>query len=167
MQKTRVLKVLRRKAVSFHRQPLYSQLGFVPVWLLLGIAKALIFMVSFGRLAPRLGVSVGILPWVPLLNPEQEAQALQIGRVVRLAARYTPWVSNCFPQAVVARLLLGLYGIPYLLAFGLAREPKTREMKAHAWVTAGRIRVTGGESFPHFTTVGCFVSPLLKEVVKT
>ena len=83
---------------------------------------------------------------------------MQIGRAVRLAARYTPWDSNCFPQAVVARLLLGLYGIPYALFFGLRRDPDSGAMLAHAWVAAGRVRVTGGESFGQFTVVGVFVS---------
>lgn len=94
-----------------------------------------------------------------LLDPAQEARALQIGRLVRMTAVYTPWDSNCFPQAVVARLLLGLYGIPYVLNFGLMRDPAGGEMKAHAWVTAGA-------SFGQFTTVGCFVSPLLADIAK-
>jgi hypothetical protein len=161
-----VIKNLWCKLSSFRRLSRWSKCWFLPVWLLLGAAKICIVLISFRRLAPRLGVMAGILPWVPLIEPSQEARALQIGRVVRLVARYTPWDSNCFPQAVVARLLLGLYGVPYLLAFGLARDVEDRQMKAHAWVAAGRIRVTGGESFLHFTTVGCFVSPLLEDVVK-
>lgn len=91
---------------------------------------------------------------------------MQIGRVVHLAARYTPWNSNCFPQAVVARLLLGLYGIPYILFLGVSRVPDTRGMTAHAWVAAGRVRVTGGAGFTQFTTVSCFVSPLLADLCK-
>jgi len=37
-------------------------------------------------------------------------------------------------------------------------------MKAHAWVVAGRIPVTGGQSFGQFTVVGCFVAPRLAGV---
>lgn len=159
--------ILLRKAKSFLRQPLSSQLGFALVWVLLGLAKALIFTIPFKRLAPRFGVHAGLSPWIPLLLPSQEKKALQIGRLVRLAARYTPWDSNCFPQAVVARILLGLYGIPYALNFGLMRDATTGEIKAHAWVSAGRIQVTGGASFMQFTTVGCFVSPQLGDLAKT
>lgn len=139
----------------------------MPAWVLLGLAKALIFTIPFKRLAPRLGVHAGASPWIPLLLPSQEKKALQIGRLVQLAARYTPWDSNCFPQAVVARILLGLFGIPYALYFGLMRDVATSEMKAHAWVSAGRIRVTGGASFMQFTTVGCFVSPQLADLAET
>lgn len=153
--------IVLRKARNLRRQPVFIKLWLLPAWLLLGVSRGLILLVSFRRLAPWLGVHDGIAAWVPLLDAVQEARALEIGRLVRLAARYTPWKSNCFPQAVTARLLLGLYRIPYTLYFGLAREPAQGEMKAHAWVAAGRVRVTGGAGFRQFTVVGCFVSPLL------
>ncbi len=156
------LDTLRRKARTFFSRPLFMQIGFLPVWLILGIGKALIFTLSFRRLAPRLGRQSGIAPWLPLLTPEQEQRALLIGRLVRMTARYTPWDSNCFPQAIAARVLLGLYGVPYVLYFGLRRDPDDPAgMKAHAWVVAGRVRVTGGLSFGQFTVVGCFVAPRL------
>ncbi|QVL50026.1 MAG: lasso peptide biosynthesis B2 protein [Thiocapsa sp.] len=162
---TRLASALRRKARTFLRQPRFIQLWLVPLWFILGIGKVLIFTISFRRLAPRLGRQAGIAPWVPVLDPTQEARALLIGRAVRLAARYTPWVSNCFPQAIAARVLLGLYGLPYTLYFGLMRDPgNPAGMKAHAWVAAGRVRVTGGHSFGQFTVVGCFVSPRLTAV---
>lgn len=156
-----MLRILQRKARSFHGQSRFIQAWFFPIWLLLGLSKALIFTVSFRRLAPRLGRQAGIAPWVPVLSPAQEVRALQIGRAMRLAARYTPWDSNCFPQAVTARVLLGLYGIPYALYFGLMRDRDVSGLKAHAWVVAGRVPVTGGASFGQFTVVGVFVAPSL------
>ena len=153
---------LRRQASTFLRQPRFIQAWFLPVWVILGIGKALIFTISFRRLAPRLGHRSGIAPWVPLLNPAQEARARLIGRVVRLTANHTPWDSNCFPQAIAARVLLGFYRLPYSLFFGLMRDPADPAgMKAHAWVAAGRVPVTGGVSFGQFTVVGCFVAPCL------
>ncbi len=154
-------RALQRKTLSFLRQPRFTQLWFLPLWMILGLGKAVIFTVSFRRLAPHLGTAVGIAPWVPVLVPAQEVRARQIGRAVQLAARYTPWESNCFPQAVAARVLLRLYRIPYALYLGLMRDPNTGEFKAHAWVAAGRVRVTGGKSFDQFTVVGCFVAPQL------
>lgn len=152
---------LPRKIRSFRRYSGFIKLWLTPAWLLLGVSRALILAVSFKRLAPRLGVHDGASPWVPLLNGPEERRAREIGRLIRLAARYTPWKSNCFPQAVTARVLLGLYGIPYVLYFGLNRDPEAGEMKAHAWVAAGRVPVTGGVAFDQFTVVGCFVAPQL------
>ncbi|MEI6335876.1 MAG: lasso peptide biosynthesis B2 protein [Methylococcaceae bacterium] len=156
-----MLTTLRRKMVTLFRQPLFIQLWLIPLWCVLGICKLLIFSVKFKKLADCLGQTMTATPWVPLLSQAQEYRALQIGRAVRLSAKYTPWDSNCFPQAIAARWLLGLYNIPYALYFGLQRDPELADMKAHAWVAAGRIRVTGGFSFNRFTVVGCFVDPHL------
>lgn len=153
--------ILLRKTRSFWQLPGFIKLWLAPAWLLLGVSRALILAVSFKRLAPRLGVHDGASPWVPLLNGSEERRAREIGRLIRLVARYTPWNSNCFPQAVTARVLLGLYRIPYVLYFGLSRDPEAGEMQAHAWVVAGRVPVTGGAAFGQFTVVGCFVAPQL------
>lgn len=124
---------------------------------MLGASKLLIFNIQFQTLAKLLGQPIGINPWLPLLDSCQERRALLISRAVHLVGKYTLWESNCFPQAIAARCLLGLYGIPFVLYFGLQRDPESSEIKAHAWITAGRVHVTGGVSLDQFTVVGCFV----------
>lgn len=147
---------LLHKVRNFARRSRFEQAWFVPVWLLLGASRLLILAVPFRALAAHLGMHADIAPWVPLAEMRQEDRALAISHVVSMAARYTPWTSNCFPQAVAARVLLGLYGIPYCLFFGVDREPDATKLSAHAWVVSGRVRVSGGESFDKFVVVGCF-----------
>jgi len=142
--------------------PRFERAWLLPTWVLLGVARFAVLFVAFPRLARRLGRR-SAAACVPVLDAAQQARAASIGRTVRRAARYTPWTSNCFPQAIAARLLLGWHGVPYALLFGLAQETAVdgRRMKAHAWVAAGRIHVTGGAGFERFTVVGCFVAPSL------
>ncbi|MBY0579586.1 MAG: lasso peptide biosynthesis B2 protein [Burkholderiales bacterium] len=147
-----------RKAKNFLRRPWFEKAWSTPAWFLLGASRLVILFVPFRRLAPFLGAQS--YPWVPCATAEGEARALSIARVIVMAARHTPWESNCFAQAVTARILLGLYDVPYSLFFGIAND-SMMEMKAHAWVVAGRVRVTGGESFGQFTVVGCFVASVL------
>lgn len=154
-------RVLARKARSLLRLPPFVLAWLLPLWLLLGLARALILTLSFRRLAPWLGHSVGIAARVPLLDAAQERRARHIAQAVELAARYTPWDSNCFARAVAARLLLGLHGLPWALCLGLARDPASAAVQAHAWVAAGRVRVSGGGGFDRYTVVGCFVAPSL------
>jgi hypothetical protein len=170
-----MIRTLIRKVRSFAGLPLFTKVWLVPAWLELGLSRALILVVPFRTLAPRLGTAQGIAANVPLLTPAQEARARAIGRTIRLAARYTPWTSNCFPQAVVARTMLGMHGIPYAIHFGLmpaeprgggvhthAPDPRggaPTTMRAHAWVVAGRVPVTGGHSFHRYTVVGVFTGP--------
>lgn len=146
-----------RRSVSLLKKPTFTKVWFLPTWILLGISRLVIISVTFRRLAPYLGHSVGLQAYTHLLTSEQERRALQIAHVIRLASRYCPWVANCFPQAVTARLMLGLFRIPYALYFGLARDRETREFKAHAWVVAGRVAVSGGCSFSDYTVVGCYI----------
>jgi len=155
----RYLTLPSHKLASFFYKPAFSKLWFIPVWLMLGVSRLLIVTITFRRLAPYLGKPVGVSAYSHLLTVKQEAHALRIARVIRLTARYCPWVANCFPQAITARLLLGLYRIPYSLYFGLCRDPETKEFKAHAWVTSGRIPVSGGHSFQYYTVVGCYTKP--------
>ncbi len=140
--------VLRRKAGSFFlRSSLFEQLWFVPVWLMLGLSRGAVLVVAFRRLAPMLGVSVPPYPWVPLVDHRQRLRALRIGRVVRMAAGYTPWSSNCFAQAITARFLLVWYGIPYALFFGLAPAEtagKAGRSKMPAWTATTPPTRAGG-----------------------
>ena len=117
-----------------------------------------ILVLSFKRIARWLGVHEGTAAQVPLSSPRQEKAAASIGRAIRVAARLTPWTSNCFPQAITARFIMALYGIPHALFFGVRRCGGAEDLLAHAWVVSGRSNVTGGRSFGKYTTVGCFVS---------
>ncbi|PPD20421.1 MAG: hypothetical protein CTY24_09295 [Methylobacter sp.] len=148
---------LVRKACNFAHRSRFEQAWFLPCWLLLGISRLVILAVPFRRLAPWLGTPMATVAWVPLAGLDGEAKALSIAGIILMASRYTPWNSDCFPQALTARILLGFYGIPYCLCFGVDKKTGA-EMAAHAWVSAGKVRVSGGEGFGKFTVVGCFVS---------
>lgn len=73
---------------------------------------------------------------------------------MRTAAARTPWRSDCFPQALAARVLLRAAGVPHVVTFGL-RRGETDALKAHVWVAAGPVAVTGG-SGTSWTGVGTF-----------
>ena len=152
------VRTLHRLTKSPLRKPLFTKIWFLPVWLMLGLSRLVILTITFRRLAPHLGHPVGLNAYTILLTPAQEKRAIQISNVVRLAARYCPWVANCFPQAVTARLMLGFFNIPYALYFGLNRGSNNSDYKAHAWVTAGKISVTGGYGFSQYIVVGCYLS---------
>lgn len=153
-----VMQGVVQKLRSLARLSGFEIAWLLPAWILLGLFRLAILLTPFRHLARWLGVHEGIAAWVPLLDPSAEARALSVARVVQTAARHTPWDSNCFPQALVARLLLGAYGVPYAVFFGVMRDVEANSLKAHAWVSSGRVSVTGGRSFDRFTVVAFFVS---------
>lgn len=159
------LAVLRRKAGAWRRRPLAEKLWCAPAFLLLGVAQAVLLTVPFRRIAPLLGHDMQTAAIVPLAGEREVSRALHIGRAIRTAARYTPWESRCLAQAVAARVLLGVSGLPYALYLGVDTRGDAG-MAAHAWVCTGPAAVTGGHSFEEFAVVGTFVSPRLAPPVE-
>ncbi|AAM34950.1 hypothetical protein NY99_10660 [Xanthomonas phaseoli pv. phaseoli] len=146
-----------RMLAAVGRLPRFERLLLVPAWVLLGLVRAAVRWLGFRRLAPWLGDQVSVPPALPGLDARAERRALQIGRTVRLAARYTYWDSNCLAQALAAHYLLGLFRVAHLLCLGVTRSDDGAQLQAHAWVLAGSARVTGGRASERFTRVGCFV----------
>lgn len=97
----------------------------------------------------------GTEPYVePTLTPDERARAIQISAVVQAAAVRTPWRSDCYPQALTARTFLAARRIPHVVSFGLRRD--NGELRAHTWVRAGDVPVTGGDG-SRYTEVATFV----------
>lgn len=149
---------LLRKFLTFLRLPLREKLLFVPVWLLLGIARAAVLTIPFRRIAPVFGADARGQSFVPIIDTDATARARRIGRQIRLVARYCPWDANCLAQAITAALMLDIARIPYAMFFGVCRNEKGG-MDAHAWVASGRAHVTGGYGFGRYGVVGVFVAP--------
>ena len=132
-----------------------DQARFVVAWSLLGLSRFAILVLPFrlvGRALgehrdPRAGASTAPL------DADALARAARIGASVRLAARHTPWRSECYPQALTARFLLGLARVPHVVSFGVRRDGG--ELVAHAWVHAGDVPVTGFTGH-EYTEVGTY-----------
>lgn len=160
--------VLLRKLRTLTSLPVFTLVWVVPVWILLGLCRLAILTVPLRRMAPFYGDDIGICPWVPLASPGQIARARDIRRTIGLAAGYSPWTANCYPQALAARVMMRLYGVPHAIHFGLRREAEGpeaggrdgegREIAAHAWVVCGPVPVTGGHSFGLYTVVRSFAA---------
>ena len=151
---------LLRKVRVFLRLPLFERLWLCPAWCLLGLARAAVLVLPFRMLAARLGDAQGVQGWIPLATPRQMLRARGVGRVVRMAARFTPWDSNCLAQALAASALLRLYGVPCATFLGVKRDSAVSgAMLAHAWVHSGTVIVSGGIGVDRYTAVACFTSP--------
>ena len=152
-------------------QPLFQQrlrkvaaLSWADRWLLLqvfallGIAKLALRLIPFRRLARSLGPLQTETP--PTAPPDHLVQAQRIALAVARVSPHTPWTSNCFPQALVAKYWLRQRRIPATLYLGVAlnkSEPSApTEMEAHAWLRCGAFIVTGESGHARFTVVACF-----------
>lgn len=136
---------------------LFTKMWILPALLLLGVARLFVLFLPFDVVSRFLGRGVGVNSSVTLLSRQEEQRATQVSRVITIAARLTPRSSNCYSQAIAARLLLAIWRIPCSLFFGLALN-NNGSLKAHAWVVAGRVSVTGGEGARDFAVVNSFLT---------
>ncbi len=136
-----------------------SVLGLTALaWSLLWPARLVVLILPLRQLARVYGHDHGAEIAVPPVNEGDIAKARNVGRAISLAARYSPSSANCYPQALVARLLLRVMKVPHGLFFGLRRNSQSDAMEAHAWVMVGQVPVSGGDSFDSYTVVRCFTS---------
>ena len=123
------------------------------VFCLLGVARLALLVIPFRHLARRLGpLHTETAPDAP---PEQVAHAQRVGLAIARVSPHTPWTSNCFPQALVAKYWLHRRRIPTTLYLGVAlsKGPASAPagMEAHAWLRCGPLIVTGGRGHTRFT----------------
>ena len=127
-------------------------------WLLLWPARLAVLTIPLRHLVKVFGQDQGVSPAIPLTDEAQMARARSVRQVIATAVRYSPKSANCYPQALVARLLLRIRKVPHALFFGIRRNPEEDTIDAHAWVMSGALAVTGGNSFGKYTVVRSFLS---------
>ena len=88
------------------------------VFCLLGIARLTLLLIPFRHLARRLGPLHTETP--PDAPPAHVAHAQRVGQAIARVSPHTPWTSNCFPQALVAKYWLQRRRIPTTLYLGVA-----------------------------------------------
>ena len=148
----------KTKSITFWGMQFKYKLLFIINFMLCGIARAAINLFPFPRLSPYLGQFQKTTILSTLVSNQQRQRARLIGNSVRLAAKHTPWDSSCLTQAMVAKFWCRFYRIPYILYIGFtksAEEPSG--YKAHAWITAGPVAITGGNGLADYHVVSSYV----------
>ena len=154
-----VLKKIQKKTAVFLRMSLKKKTMFLANFALCGIARALINLLPLRFLTPYFGKFGKITTVSTLISDKQIQQAWLISKSVILAARFTPWDSSCLTQAMVAKFWCWFYNIPYALYIGVCKSAEDpSRYKAHAWLTAGPVAITGGDSWSEFQVVSSYFS---------
>ena len=136
------------------RRPWADKWLLVQVFVLLGVTRLAIDTLSLRRLARHFGPQQVETP--AEIAPAALVVARRIAWAIQRVSPYTPWNSNCFPQALTAKLLLRWQGIPSTLYLGAAFKEDRSRLEAHAWLRCGPLYVTGGRGHERYGTVGVF-----------
>lgn len=130
---------------------------FLEAYVLLGVMRAAILMVSFKRLTHSLEHHIKKKS-LPEVSQTQMKTAEKIGKAIRRAASYTPWESACLVQSLTAQKMLRKRGISGVFYLGVRKEEENPgNLNAHAWTRCGDRIITGEKGFQSFTILSEFV----------
>jgi len=134
----------------------FARLDGTDKWLLirasawLGVARLRLAFTPFQQLSERLSNDS------PETCVESNPDFLRrVGFAVRAAAANVPWRSDCFPQAIAARMLLKRRGYASKIHLGVEKSGEG-SIAGHAWLTCGDVVVVGGENLDRYTEMHCF-----------
>jgi hypothetical protein len=134
-----------------------KQILLLRIWLLLAWARLQLLRKGFSHFTAGLTLHRTI-PATACIPNEQLEQAIELGRLVAIAARYTPWQSRCLTQVLVLRQLLEQRQIPGYFSLGVrtAGGGEEEPFNAHAWLQCGDTIVNGAVPEGTFTTLSTF-----------
>jgi len=124
----------------------------------LALARAWLVLSPFRHVARTLGSPTPAdAPQLQLDSRDSLAAARDVGWAIALGASRAPFRAVCLQQAVAAKLMLRRRGIPATVRFGLAPGAAPGEPpRAHAWVSAGKVKVAGFPVEPAMVVVARF-----------
>lgn len=149
---------VRRKLATASTMPGRRLRLAATAWILLWPAKVVALTVPIRILRRWLGEDRALQGEPPALDPPDQTRAMELSAGMRLAVRYSPKSANCYPQALVAHVLLCRFKVDHALFFGVHRTAGNNALAAHAWVVAGDHIVCGGPDLSRYTVVRCFVT---------
>jgi hypothetical protein len=122
---------------------------FAEAWLFLALARMILLVVPFKRIAARLKDKEGKGNGV-------DEQGLEMIRdaIIRAGSR-SPWRTKCFEKALAAKMMLRRRGMASIIYFGV-RKDEQLNMHAHAWVKCGERVITGGKGIEQYTLLTAF-----------
>lgn len=155
-----------RRLYTLIRQPLSKQILVIKVLCLLGVTRLAINLLPFHRLERYLGTRMHESG--QHITEREFQYARRVRWAINAISPYTPWKSNCFPQALTAKILLRNRGINSTLYLGAAFKNRNKQelqgsgenvgpaLQGHAWLRCGPYFLTGGDSASQFGAIASF-----------
>ena len=137
-----------------NRHNLTEYTMFAEAWFALATARCMLVFMPFRKLMPLLSKKQPHRPAAVNNN-----LLINLSIAVARAGKRSPWRTQCFEQALAAKLMLRRRHLPSIIYFGIKKsEPSIGKLRAHAWLDCNGLRITGGNQISHFTVLGCFES---------
>ena len=128
---------------------------FLEAFILLGIMRAAILLLTFQKITKILGLTQGTTSSLSGVNMTVDPTA--IGWSIQAAAARTHWESACLAQALTGVIMLGRRGINSTLYLGVGKDQSDKDtMAAHAWLRCGESILTGAGGVERYSAISSF-----------
>jgi hypothetical protein len=121
---------------------------------LLAVARLVVLLVPFRFYSSYLGMHMAESP-VGENNAAPRTTLRRVAWAIGAISRRAPWRCRCLEQALAAKVMLRVRGVPNTLYLGVARSAD-KQLEAHAWVRSGPFYVTGGNGRDRYAVVSTF-----------
>jgi hypothetical protein len=157
-----LLQTLARKSRSLVRMDDGRRRMMIEAVLWLTVARIATWFVPFRKIAPTMGTVMTPAQGAARMagepgSPDAAKVAKDIGWVVRRTADYVPFEAVCLQQALAGYWMLRRRGVVSCLHLGVVPQTALGKMKAHAWLDAAGVKVTGYPFDDDYTEIACFV----------
>jgi hypothetical protein len=134
-----------------------NQLLLLRLWLMLGRTRLTLLQRGLSHFTAGLTLCQGVSDAGDLPATQLE-RARQLGHLVAIAARYTPWYSSCLVQVLVLKQLLARQHIPGHFSLGVRKAgvEEAAAIGAHAWLQCGDSIINGAMASRDYTTLSTF-----------
>jgi hypothetical protein len=134
-----------------------KQLLLLRIWMMLARARFTLLRKGLAHFTSGLTLHLAI-PVTQSIPRDELERARELGRLVAIAARYTPWPSRCLTQVLVLQQLLEQQKIPGYFSLGVrkAGDDEAEALNAHAWLQCGDAIVNGAAPGCTYTTLSTF-----------
>jgi len=125
----------------------------------LAVARLTVVLLPFRVASRHLGTHMAETPGADEPGATQDLR--RIAWAIGAVARRTPWRSKCLEQAIAAKAMLRVRGLPNTMYVGVARPAEGGKvpLEAHAWLRCGSVHVTGGVRVERFAVTATFADP--------
>lgn len=138
---------ISHKIKSFFNTQASLKILFVKAWFLSAIVKFTLIFLPFKKVMDwqgKLNVDTPVIPDQASLKFRQSLQS-----AMRLCDKYTFWKTECYTQALTAKILLNSKGLPGTLYIGF-RKDEQGGYGGHAWLRSYNMIITGFKEMEKF-----------------
>jgi len=135
----------------------FSLLEFAEALLISAVVRLVVRFFSPSIRLYWMGKPVDLQTTLPEPNAAQELILRSVKIAIIRCTRYAPWNTECYTQALTARIMLRRRQVPLLLFIGFKKE-EGQLLQGHAWTTCGTYILTGYRiDLNSYILNGCFL----------